>query len=243
MARKQSEAVILRTFPIGEQDKIVTLFGREQGLFKGVAKGARKFDNRFGSSLEPMSHVKVFYYEKEGKELVTISNCDLIDSVFELHTELDVSFALGYFAELIEDSHPSRTDDDILFRLLLSSLQALKSGGDIKYLVAYFETWFLRINGFLPDFASCKKCRGKIIPPAWLSPKRDGVMCDRCAPQKKEIISREFTAFISWVKTRPPTSRLQPPFSAEQLQDTRNILKDIIIFHMERVPKSLAYIR
>ena len=80
MPLEQSEGFILRTFNIGEQDKIVVLFSRDKGLFKGVAKGARKFGNRFGSSLEPLSHVRIFYYEKEGKELVTISNSDLIES-------------------------------------------------------------------------------------------------------------------------------------------------------------------
>ena len=82
MPQKQSEAIILRTFNIGDQDKLVVFIGRHIGLKKGVAKGARKFGNRFGSSLEPLSYVKVFYYEKEGKELVTISNCDLIESFF-----------------------------------------------------------------------------------------------------------------------------------------------------------------
>ena len=55
MPRDQSESIILRTFPIGDQDKLVVFFGRKRGIFKGVAKGARKFGNRFGSSLEPMT--------------------------------------------------------------------------------------------------------------------------------------------------------------------------------------------
>jgi DNA repair protein RecO (recombination protein O) len=84
MPRHQSESIILRTFPIAEQDKLVVFFGRQRGIFKGVAKGARKFSNRFGSSLEPMSHVTAFYYEKEGRELVTVSGCDLLESFFEL---------------------------------------------------------------------------------------------------------------------------------------------------------------
>jgi DNA repair protein RecO (recombination protein O) len=64
MPREQTEAIILRTFHFGEQDKIVGFFSRDRGVIKGIAKGARKFGNRFGSSLEPLSLVKIYYYEK-----------------------------------------------------------------------------------------------------------------------------------------------------------------------------------
>ena len=71
MPLEQTEAIVLRTFNVGEQDKIVVFFSRDRGILKGVAKGARKFGNRFGSSLEPLSLVKAHYYEKERKELKT----------------------------------------------------------------------------------------------------------------------------------------------------------------------------
>ena len=98
MSRKQSEAIVLRSLDIGEQDKIIIFFSKDMGIFKGVAKGARKFGNRFGSSLESMSHVIVFYYEKENRELVTVSNCDLVESFFDIQNDLNTSFTLSYFA-------------------------------------------------------------------------------------------------------------------------------------------------
>ena len=119
MARKQSEAFVLRSFDVGEQDKIVVLFARDIGIFRGIANGARKFGNRFGSSLEPLSLIKVYYYEREGKDLVTISNCDLIESFFEIQNDLETTYSLSYFVELIEEFYPARSKDDTLFRLLL----------------------------------------------------------------------------------------------------------------------------
>ena len=101
MPLEQSEAIVLRTFNVGEQDKIVVFFTQDKGVIKGVAKGARKFGNRFGSSLEPMSHVKVFYYEKERRDLVTVSNCDLLESFFEIQNVLKTSFTLSYFIHLL----------------------------------------------------------------------------------------------------------------------------------------------
>jgi len=129
MPREQTEAIILRTFNYGEQDKIVAFFSRDRGIIKGVAKGARKFGNRFGSSLEPLSLVKIYYYEKERKDLVTISGCDLIESFFDIQNDPDTSFTMSYFAELIEEFSPTRAKDDTLYRLLLSILHALNRAG------------------------------------------------------------------------------------------------------------------
>src|SRR5512135_3655446 len=107
MPTDQAEAIVLRTYNVADQDKIAVLFCREKGVLRGVAKGARKFGNRFGSSLEPLSVVRVFYYEKERKDLVTISNCDLLDSFFDLQKSPEVTFTTAYFAELIEEFFPS----------------------------------------------------------------------------------------------------------------------------------------
>jgi DNA repair protein RecO (recombination protein O) len=243
MPRNQSEAIVLRTSPFSEQDKIVVFFARDSGILKGVAKGARKFGNRFGSSLEPLSHVKVFFYEKEGRDLVTVSNCDLIESYFELQTDLDTSFTLNYFAELIENALPSRTEDDILFRLTLLILQRLKTGVDLGFLTAYFEVWFLKINGFLLNLSHCKKCRKAIEKKGWLSPKKDGIYCHQCTPSTKDEIDPDLKSFIEWVKKNPPPARGDLPYSPEQIQAIRKILKDIITYHMEHAPKSLSYLK
>ncbi len=168
----QAEAIVLRTYNFGDQDKVVVFFTRDKGLLRGVAKGARKFGNRFGSSLEPMSLVRVFYYEKERKDLVTVSNCDLLESFFEAQNDLKVSCTVSYFAELIEEFSPSRSKDDVLFRLLLSVLRCLAAKGDPGFLARYFEAWFLRSTGSFPTWRRCKKCRKPPSGPAWLSPEK-----------------------------------------------------------------------
>jgi DNA repair protein RecO (recombination protein O) len=242
MPRHQSESIILRTFPIAEQDKLVVFFGRQRGIFKGVAKGARKFSNRFGSSLEPMSHVTAFYYEKEGRELVTVSGCDLLESFFDLQARVEVSFTLGYFAEIIEDSRPSLTEDDVLFRLLIQVLQALKAEGNLKFLTAYFEAWFLKLNGFLPDLTRCRRCREDITGAGWLSHNKDGAFCDGCRTQTKEEITPELQAFLGWIKKNPPTRDADVPYTDLQVESIRRVLKNLLVFHMERAPKSLSFL-
>jgi len=242
MPLEQSEAFILRTFHVGEQDKIVVFFAKNKGIVKGIAKGARKFGNRFGSGLEPLSHVELQYYEKEHKDLVVLNNCDLIESNFDLQRDLDRAFILSYFSELIEEFFPSREKDDILFRLLESSLNAMKEGGDLDLLGAYFEVWILKINGYLPSFKKCRKCRKEIMELAWLSSKKEGAYCTNCTFHKKEEIQPEINEFLIWVKKNPPPGKTELPLQREKLKAIRKTLQSIIVYHMEREPKSLRFI-
>ncbi len=242
MPLKQSEAIVLRSFTVGDQDKIVVFFAKNKGIIKGIAKGARKFGSRFGSSLELMSVIKIFYYEKEGKDLVTVSNCDLLESFFEIQKDLKTSFTLSYFSELIEEFSPTRAKNDILYRLLLSILRSVKEGGDVNFLTRYFEVWLLKISGVLPDFKKCKKCRKPFTNHGWLSSKKDGVFCSQCAPQKKEEIMPELGSFIQWTKKNPPSQKEIPPFSSQQIEAIKKTLNSLIIFHLEKKPKTLRYL-
>ena len=242
MAIEKAEAFILQTYNLKEQDKIVTLFTREKGIIKGVAKGARKFGNRFGSSLEPLSHVNAVYYEKEGKELVTINQCDLLESFFEVQGDMKMTFTLSYFAELIQEFFPSRSKEDSLFRLLQKVLQALKNGGDLEFLSSYFEAWMLRLGGITPDFRTCRKCRQILSSESWIAPGKDGVYCPSCASHKKEPAPPEFNAFLTWIRKNPPPVERVEPFSEEGIRRIRKTLQSLLIYHMERQPKSLRFL-
>lgn len=243
MSLDQCEAIVLRSFNVGDQDKIVVFFSGDKGLMRGIAKGARKFGNRFGSSLEPMSVVKIFYYEKERKDLVTVNSCDLIDSFFDIQKDPEISFTLSYFAELIEEFFPSRAKEEILYRLLLSVLHSLKEKKDLNFISRYFEAWLLQISGLLPDFKKCKRCRKELANSSWLSPKKDGVYCSNCAPQKKEQTAPEMKVFLSWIKKNPPLKRDNFPLSADELEAIKKILQGIIIYHLEKEPKTLHYLK
>lgn len=242
MPAEQSEAVILRTFAFGEQDKLAVFFTRDKGVLRGVAKGARKFANRFGSSLEPMSLVKVFYHEKERRDLVTVTGADLQESFFDMQKDPDTACILCYFAELVEEFSPSRAKDDLLFRLLLSVLRAAKSGGDGGFLTLYFETWILRINGFLPDLSRCKAC-GKRPESGRLSAGRDGVFCGDCAPRSTESVDGGITEIVRWILKNPPPGDVPPDFPPGRREGLRRTLRLLIAFHLEREPRAWRYLK
>jgi DNA repair protein RecO (recombination protein O) len=242
MPTDQAEAIVLRTYHVADQDKIAVFFCREKGLLKGVAKGARKFGNRFGSSLEPLSVVRVFYYEKERRDLVTVSGCDLVESFFEMQAEPATAFLLTYFAELVEEFTPVRAREDVLYRLLLSVLRCLKARGDREFAAAYFEAWFLQANGLLPDLSRCAGCR-KPLDSGWIGPRRDGAYCPACAPLKKDELAAGIQDFLRWVRKNPPPEAGAPPFPPDRIAAIRRTLQALIVYHMEKEPKSLHLLK
>src|SRR6201981_47719 len=75
MPARETEAIILKTFPLGEADRLVSFLGRTSGRLRGVASGARRIKNRYGSTLEVLSHVQLWYVERETRDLVRIQQC------------------------------------------------------------------------------------------------------------------------------------------------------------------------
>ena len=78
MSLKQSEAIVLRTYPLREADLLVTLFTRAEGKVKGIARAAKKSKRRFGGALEPLTWVRAYYEDREGQELARLDSCDIL---------------------------------------------------------------------------------------------------------------------------------------------------------------------
>src|SRR5215210_978544 len=99
MGLNETEAFVLRTYKLAEADKIVVLLTRRAGLVRGVARGARRLKSKFGASLELFTHVALTYHEKEGRELVSIGQAEIIRSYFHLARREDALQALDYLSE------------------------------------------------------------------------------------------------------------------------------------------------
>lgn len=153
MPAQASETIVLRTFPLQEADLIVSFFTRDQGKLRGVAKRARRPKNSFGSGLERLSQVKMFYFQRENRELANLDSCDLIQSQFGLMGEYGASIALDYLAEVSENLLPPAEPSERFFRLLLAMLEHLRSNPvhGVWPVVNYFSLWAVRLSGFLPD--------------------------------------------------------------------------------------------
>jgi len=157
MALKESEAIVLRTYPLRESDLLVTLFTRLEGKVKGVARAAMKSRRRFGGALEPLTYVRAFYDDRERQELARLDSCEVIESPLATEVSYSRAAALAHVAELLDELMPDREASDAVFRLSLTVLQELR-GKALWMPLTYFELWMTRLMGFLPEFSECAVC-------------------------------------------------------------------------------------
>jgi DNA repair protein RecO (recombination protein O) len=155
MPAQVSESYVLRTYPFRESDLIVSFFTRDQGKLRGVAYRARKPKNTFGSSLERLSRVHATYVQKETRELVTLSGCELVQSQFGLLQDFEAGVGLDYITELSDNLLPPNEPNERFFRLLTAVLEFLheRSPGSVWAATTYFSLWATRLSGFLPDLS------------------------------------------------------------------------------------------
>ena len=148
-----AEALVLRTYKLGEADRIVVFLTRDRGKKRGVAPNARKSRKRFGAALEPLTEVRVSYFEKERRELVGLNYAEPVRSPLSAASPEALGYS-HYFAELIDEWAAEADVDERLFRLGTSALEALVAGAPVDALARYFECWLLRLQGvYPPDLA------------------------------------------------------------------------------------------
>ncbi|HET8645040.1 MAG TPA: DNA repair protein RecO, partial [Vicinamibacteria bacterium] len=108
-----SDALVLRTYTLGETSKVVVLLTRDRGKLRAVAKGARGKRSRYQSALEPLSEVRVTLYGRQGTELYRLGQCELVRSAFPAsQLGLESALTLSYFAELIDAFCPDGEAED-----------------------------------------------------------------------------------------------------------------------------------
>jgi DNA repair protein RecO (recombination protein O) len=177
MALKESEAIVLRTYPLREADLLVTLFTRLEGKVRGVARSAKKSKRRFGGALEPLTHVRAYYEDREKRELARLDSCEVLESPLATTVSYPRAVALGHVAEVLDELLPDREANDAVFRLALSVLVGLR-GSDVWMPVTYFDLWMTRLMGYLPEFSACTVC-GRTLDGsrAFFHALADGLMC------------------------------------------------------------------
>jgi DNA repair protein RecO (recombination protein O) len=181
MPLKESEAIVLRGFPLGEGDRLVSFLDRQFGKLRGVARGARMPKSRFGSTLELLSYVRIWYFEREGRELVRINQCELIESFLDLQNDYQSGIYLALLSEITEGVLGEREVADPQFRLLLLAARAIRTNGPSPAILAYFALWTVRLGGWLGSLERCAQC-GKPFEQgsAYVSPGSSELFCEKC---------------------------------------------------------------
>jgi DNA repair protein RecO (recombination protein O) len=234
MSLKESEAIVLRSYPLREADLLVTLFTRLEGKVHGVARSAKKSKRRFGGALEPLTYVKAYYEDRERQELARLDSCEVIESPLAFEVGYPRAVALAHVAELLDELLPDREANDAVFRLALSVIAALR-GTDVWMPITYFELWMTRLMGYLPELSECIVCGRELNGSrAYFHALADGLMCAEDKRLASSEISANSRALTAMMFRAPVEGFGGIPWTKAEGADLRKFLIQILQRHIEK---------
>jgi DNA repair protein RecO (recombination protein O) len=244
MPLHESEAIVLQRYPLGESDRLVSFLSRNMGRVRGVAAGSRKTKSRFGSTLEKLSHIRIWFFERESRDLVRISQCEMIESFLDVFRDYPSSVVFALFSEVTESVLPEREASDANFRLLLLAAQTVKKTGKTELPLAYFALWTVKLGGWLPALNRCAFC-GKALAEdaaAYIAPSASAAACAKCRkPGMRTISSAALSAARRMLGDRLDRLVQDQPadlISARAARDLTNAMLDVIEHQIDRKLKS-----
>ena len=234
MIQRQSEAIVLRAWPFQEADLLVSLFTREQGRIKGVARHAMRSRRRFGGALEPMTHVRATYAERPRQELVRLDVFEILFSPLSQPIDYARTAALQLVAETLEEALPEQAPEDAVFRLALAVLQEIQVGR-VGMPVTYFALWMNRLMGWMPELGHCVVCgldlRGGTV---WYSATSDGVTCSDDRRNGSLALSTESVSIVARIFRGTVREMSMEQWPAMQLANLQRFAVDTLERHLER---------
>ncbi len=225
MAVHQSDSIILKTYPLGEADRIVAFFSRDHGKVRGVANGARRMKNRFGASLEPLAHSRIMFSQKENRDLVRIQSADLLDSPMKLFADYDRSVFAAHVVELVDRFLPEHEPQDPVYRLVRMTVRAVEQGCALDFASCYFEVWMLRLAGVFPDLFTCSSCGAalEVDIERFLATGLQRTLCSGCNHGPNVSVHPDVPHLLSWILKK----KLDPPPAPDSLVEFEHALKTL----------------
>ncbi len=182
MSLYKTQGIVLKSIKLGEADKIITIYTNSRGKISAVAKGIRRMTSKFGSRLEPFTHVDLLVYQ--GRNLDTVAQAEIISSFKDIRDDLEkVEYGLAML-DLVDKITPDGEKDSQLFEFLLTVLGTLaKIKANFRLLLITFDIQLMSISGFHPSLFNCVVCWRHLSASssrAKFSCELGGIICMRC---------------------------------------------------------------
>jgi DNA repair protein RecO (recombination protein O) len=238
-----ADALILRTYKLGEADRIVVFLTRDRGKKRGVAKGARRPRSKFVGGLEPLTQVRVAYFEKERRELVSVNYSEPSCSPLSAANAEALGYT-QYFAELLDEWAQEADPDERLYRLGSAMVEAVAAGVPAEPLARYFEYWLLRLQGLYPAHLQCHQCGGALggarAQAAFLAAGEREFTCGGCSPRGRGLrLSADALAFLSRARSINPLHLDDRLATAAGMRELESVHRALITTYLDKEPKSI----
>ena len=226
MAILKTEAVVLKGWKLGETSKILALYTRDFGKVKVVAKGGRGPKSKFKGCLEPLTHIRIVYYDKRTRDLQLLSQADLVDPHFGIIGDMRRT-ALGLAsAELVDRAVEGEEPLPQVFDLLATVLKGIDRGeGFLEGYLWFFEGHFIDLMGYRPRWDACLACGESLgTGGGFFQPQSGGLLCSRCGGAGGGLVIEDETLeILYWLQRgeREDVGSLNP--SAAQRAEIRKM--------------------
>lgn len=261
----RTEGIVLRTFPFGEADLIVTYLTPDFGLLKLFAKSPRKIKSRFGSSLEPLTRSRISFWGKEDANLPKLTQSDIMRPFQSIRDDLHCFIKVQEIIELTLSFLPERDVNKKVYYLLLKTLHDIENNlaltpfnstlskwgnrgvkrmsgfSDKDLALTHYKIKFLKLTGYAPKFDACGRC-GKYGYCFYIS--QGSILCEYCAkgidsPIKlSPAVLKLYSDLFSWDSTK--VKRIKP--SEKLLSELLDIMNMHIKYILTKSLKSEAFI-
>ncbi len=241
-------AIVLRSWPYGESDKIVSFLTECHGKVTGIAKGAKRSRKRFVNTLEPFSLVNLRFQDRPHSSLVFVHDCDLIRPFKDLTTSLEKIAHAFYLLEITDELTGEREENRSLFEHLREGLIFIEEKGTSLYFLTFFELKLLKLSGYQPMLDHCRRC-GKNWRPQFqvkwrFSPRDGGILCESCSTFRKESVPLSLEALYALVDLQKAKGILSQhlSFPPTVLKESRSVLLRFIQFQINKELKSAPFL-
>lgn len=233
MSLYRDHGIVLRTYKLGEADRIISFMTERHGKVRAVAKGVRKTKSKFGGRLEPISHVALQLYE--GRELDIVTQAESVDHFKAIREDLDRLTRAVTLLEAVDQLSLEREPNPDLFRMLLGALRTLDARNS-ALVVAGFHWKALALEGFRPvvdHCASCEATEGLIA----FDPEEGGLLC--AEHRRGTRISPEGVQILQDILGGRLSSALQEP-SSPATHEVDQLATRTMEHHLERRLRSVG---
>ena len=230
------DAVVLRHSDYGEADRLLTLFTRQLGKTRALAKGARKIASRKAGHIEPFTYAKLQL--AKGRDMLILTQADTVEAYQPLREDLILTSHASYVLELLDRfTYQDETESPALFRLLTETLARLAAKTDPWLVIRYYEMRLLDHLGFRPQLVECTNCRRAILPEdQFFSFSAGGVICLRCGQGLRNLhnISVEALKYLRHFQrsSYADAGRARPSLAVQQEIET--LMQDYFTYLLER---------
>lgn len=244
MALYKAEGIIIKSFNLGEADRILTIYTRQYGKISAVAKGVRKSKSKLRGSTQTLTHAELVLYR--GRSLDTITQCEAKEMFVGIREDLYRWAYATFMLELLDAMVPEGQPQVGVFVRLLLSLHLVESLEEPELGALFFAVHLLQLLGYQPQLSRCASCGSRLKNHQMaISGTYGGLLCSDCISLDPYCFPVQGGEIAVWRKLLAIDVRLlgRLKLSSQLQYDLFQVLKYYIQYHLERQLKSVSFLR